>query len=200
MFTSKPTSISILRRGASSLAAVCAVALSPAAHAFDVTSADMRDHGTLSARQVLNGFGCTGGDTSPQLAWSDPPAGTQSFAVTLYDPDAPTGSGWWHWVVYDIPADVRSLPAGAGAGAAAADGKSAGLPAGARHGRNEFGTYRFGGACPPAGDKPHRYVVTVTALKVAHLPLPAEPSGAMVGFMVGANRLGSATLTATYGR
>ena len=185
---------SIRRRGALSLAAACAVALSPAAHAFDVTSADMRDHGTLSGRQVLNGFGCTGSDTSPQLAWSDPPPGTQSFAVTLYDPDAPTGSGWWHWVVYDIPADVRSLRAGAG------DAESGGLPIGARHGRNDFGTDKFGGACPPAGDKPHRYIVTVTALKVAHLPLPAGPSGAMVGFMVGANRLGSATLTATYGR
>ena len=148
--TSKPTFIPILRRGASSLAAVCAVALGPAAHAFDITSADMRDHGTLSDRQVLNGFGCTGGDTSPQLAWSDPPAGTQSFAVTLYDPDAPTGSGWWHWVVYDIPADVRGLAAGAGAG----DGKSAGLPAGARHGRNDFGTYRFGGAAGPGCRRP----------------------------------------------
>lgn len=182
--------IPVLRRGVGAVAA--AAVLSPAAHAFDVTSADVRDHGTLSARQVLNGFGCTGGDTSPQLAWSDPPAGTQSFAVTIYDPDAPTGSGWWHWVVYDLPAHARSLPAGAG--------KPGQLPAGARHGRNDFGTYAFGGACPPAGDKAHRYVVTVTALKVAHLPLPAEPSGAMVGFMVNANRLGSATLTATYGR
>jgi len=186
------TFIRSLRRSA--VACAAAAVLCPAAYAFDVTSADVRDHGTLSARQVLNGFGCTGGDTSPQLAWSDPPAGTQSFAVSVYDPDAPTGSGWWHWVVYDIPAGVRGLPAGAGAA------KAGGLPAGARHGRNDFGTDAFGGACPPAGDKPHRYIVTVTALKVAHLPLPAEPSGAMVGFMVNANRLGSATLTATYGR
>ena len=89
---------------------------------------------------------------------------------------------------------MRSLRAGAG------NAESGGLPVGARHGRNDFGTDKFGGACPPAGDKPHRYVVTVTALKVAHLPLPAEPSGAMVGFMVSANRLGSASLTATYGR
>jgi Raf kinase inhibitor-like YbhB/YbcL family protein len=163
-----------------------------AAHAFDVKSADITDHGTLSNRQVLNGFGCAGGDTSPQLTWSDPPAGTQSFTVTLYDPDAPTGSGWWHWIVYDIPAGVRSLPAGAG--------RPGGLPPGAQHGRSDFGTPAFGGACPPAGDKPHRYIVTVTALKVAKLPVPVEPSGALVGFMVNANRLGSATLTATYGR
>jgi Raf kinase inhibitor-like YbhB/YbcL family protein len=164
----------------------------PSAHAFDLKSADVRDHGTLGSQQVLNGFGCKGGDSSPQLAWTDPPAGTKSFAVTVYDPDAPTGSGWWHWVVYDIPPDVQGLDAGAG--------KPGSLPAGARHGRSDFGTMAFGGACPPAGDKPHRYVITVHALKVASLPLPSEPSGAMVGFMIHANLLGSARLTASYGR
>jgi hypothetical protein len=174
--------------------ACCASLGLPAAHALDLKSADLRDHGTLGAKQVLNGFGCQGSDQSPQLAWSDPPAGTKSFVVTVYDPDAPTGSGWWHWIVYDIPADVHSLAAGVGT-----EG-SAKLPAGAQQGRSDFGTLAFGGACPPAGDKPHRYVVTVHALKVDKLPVPAAPSGAMVGFMVHANALGSAQLTATYGR
>jgi Raf kinase inhibitor-like YbhB/YbcL family protein len=165
--------------------------LSPA-HAFDLKSADLRDHATLGSMQVLDGFGCKGGDTSPQLAWTAPPAGTKSFALTVYDPDAPTGSGWWHWVVYDIPAQVHSLDAGAG--------KPGRLPPGARHGRSDFGTMAFGGACPPAGDKPHRYVITVHALKVDRLELPPDPSGAMVGFMIHANQLGSASLTARYGR
>lgn len=172
--------------------AVCSALLVPAAHAFDLKSADVANGGTLAARQLFNGFGCQGGDQSPQLSWSDAPAGTKSFAVTIYDPDAPTGSGWWHWVVYDIPANVRSLAADAG--------KPGRLPAGAKHGRNDFGTQAFGGACPPAGDKPHRYIATVHALKVDKLPAPAEPSGALVGFLVNANRLGGATLTATYGR
>jgi Raf kinase inhibitor-like YbhB/YbcL family protein len=172
---------------------LAATLLAPSAHAFDLTSADIRDGGTLNARQLYNGFGCQGGDQSPQLTWSDPPAGTKSFAVTVYDPDAPTGSGWWHWVVYDIPANVRSLGTNAGK-------LQGGLPEGARHGRNDFGTQSFGGACPPQGDKPHRYIATVTALKVDKLPAPAEPSGALVGFLVNANRIGSATLTATYGR
>jgi Raf kinase inhibitor-like YbhB/YbcL family protein len=182
---------------------LAAALLTPLAHAFDVnfklTSTDIADGGTLTAKQLFNGFGCQGGDQSPQLSWSDPPAGTKSFAVTVYDPDAPTGSGWWHWVVYDIPANVRSLATGAGAGA----GKPGGLPAGARHGRNDFGAQAFGGACPPQGDKPHRYIATVTALKVDKLPVPevpSGPSGALVGFLVNANRIGSATLTATYGR
>lgn len=174
----------------------CAVSLPFGAHALDLKSADLSDHGTLGPRQVLNGFGCAGGNQSPQLAWSDPPAGTKSFAVTVYDPDAPTGSGWWHWVVYDIPADARSLAAGAGAGS----GQPGLLPSGAKQGRSDFGTTAFGGACPPAGDKAHRYVFTVYALKVASLGVPPGPSGAMVGFMVHANVLASARMTAVYGR
>lgn len=182
------------------LALSCAWSVSPGAHArdpaFSLTSADLSDGGTLGPRQILDGFGCRGGNQSPQLAWNDPPAGTRSFAVTVYDPDAPTGSGWWHWVVYDLPADARSLPAGAGAGS----GQAGLLPAGARQGRSDFGTMAFGGACPPAGDKPHRYVFTVYALKVATLTVPSEPSGAMAGFMIHANALASAQMTATFRR
>lgn len=163
-----------------------------AAGKFTLKSADLKAGGRLSERHVFNGFGCQGGNVSPQLSWSNPPAGTKSFAVTVYDPDAPTGSGWWHWVVYDLPADAREMPQGAGGGT--------GLPAGAVQGRTDFGAPGYGGACPPAGHKPHRYVFTVFALKVDKLDLPADASAAFVGFMTHANKLGSATLTVKYGR
>lgn len=176
-----------------SITVACALlSLATGARALDLNSRDLKDGGPLPDRQVYRGFGCTGANLSPQLAWTDPPAGTKSYAVTAYDPDAPTGSGWWHWVVYDIPAHVRALEGGAG--------RSGGLPAGAKHGRTDFGTMEFGGACPPVGDKAHRYVFTVHALKVEKLEVPADASAALVGFAINANRLGSATLTATYGR
>ncbi|MEW6705380.1 MAG: YbhB/YbcL family Raf kinase inhibitor-like protein [Pseudomonadota bacterium] len=127
----------------------------------------------------------------PLLAQS---AGTKSFANTVYDPDARTGSGWWHWVVCNIPAGVTALPEDAGR----ADGT--GLPAGAVHGRTDFGSAAFGGACPPPGDKPRRYRFTVHALKVEKPDLPPDASAAMVGFMIHANRLASVTLQARYGR
>ncbi len=164
------------------------------AQAFQVTSPDMEQGGTLQAAQVFKGFGCEGGNRSPALSWSGEPAGTKSFAITLYDPDAPSGSGWWHWTVVNLPASVHSLPAGAG------DATGSGLPAGAVQGRTDFGVSAFGGACPPAGDKPHRYVLTVWALKTDKLPVDAAAPGAMVGFMLNGNVLGKATLTATYGR
>ena len=160
------------------------------AQAFDIRSADIRDNGTLKPAQVYQGFGCSGGNQSPQLEWSDAPAGTQSFAVTVYDPDAPTGSGWWHWVVYDIPATVHRLDAGA----------AKALPRGAKQGRNDFGSKDFGGACPPAGDKPHRYIVTVHALNVPKLDVPADASPALIGFTLHAHSLGTAALTGKYGR
>jgi Raf kinase inhibitor-like YbhB/YbcL family protein len=173
-----------------------AAALPLLAHAagFTLSSPQLKPGGRLAEAQVYDGFGCKGGNTSPALQWRGAPAGTKSFAVTVYDPDAPTGSGWWHWVVYNLPADTTALPEGAGR----ADGK--GLPAGAVQGRTDFGTAGFGGACPPAGDKPHRYRFTVHALKVEKLDLPPDATAAMVGFMLHANRLGSATLEARYGR
>lgn len=174
------------------LSILFASAIAHAASAFKVVSPDMHDNQPLSAAQVFKGFGCDGGDRSPALEWSGAPAGTRSFAVTMYDPDAPTGSGWWHWVVYDLPPSVHKLEAGAGQ-----PGK---LPSQARHGRNDFGRYDFGGACPPVGDKPHRYIVTVHALKTDRIDVPNDASPALIGFMLHANRLGSATLTARYGR
>ncbi|HET8996557.1 MAG TPA: YbhB/YbcL family Raf kinase inhibitor-like protein [Acetobacteraceae bacterium] len=143
--------------------------------------------------QVFSQFGCTGKNISPQLSWSGEPAGTKSFAVTMYDPDAPTGSGWWHWTVFNIPANVHSLPENAGA----AHGT---LPAGATEGRTDFGFSHYGGPCPPAGDHPHRYVITVFAVKVAKLPLDAQSSGALVGFNLHFNTLAKTHMTAHYGR
>jgi len=161
-------------------------------HGFALTSPEVHEGKPLAAAQVHDGFGCKGGDLSPAIAWRDPPAGTRSFAVTVYDPDAPTGSGWWHWLAYDIPAAETGLPAGAGGRAS--------LPAGAKQGRNDFGARAFGGACPPAGDKPHRYVFTVFALKVERLDVPEDASAALIGFMLNANSLAKASITGLYSR
>lgn len=158
---------------------------------FRLTSPDIADGQPLAEAQVLDGFGCSGGNTSPALAWSGAPEGTRGFAVTVYDPDAPTGSGWWHWVVFNLPATTTALPAGV-----TADD----LPEGAVQGRTDFGAPGYGGACPPEGHGPHRYVFTVHALKTDALPLDAEASAAMVGFFLNANSLGKASLTATYAR
>src|SRR5262249_36039899 len=122
---------------------------------FKLESPTIKPGATLSEQQVFNGMGCSGKNTSPALHWSGAPAGTKSFALTLYDPDAPTGSGWWHWVVFNLPPSITSLPEGAGS----ADGGK--LPPGTVQGRTDFGTTGFGGACPPPGDKPHRYIFTV---------------------------------------
>lgn len=177
------------------VAAVC-LCLPLLAHAggFTLSSPVIKPGARLAEAQVFKGFGCEGGNVSPALNWKGAPKGTQSYALTVYDPDAPTGSGWWHWVVYNLPASATGVPEGAGA----ADGK--GLPEGAVQVRTDFGAPGFGGACPPKGDKPHRYLFTVHALKVGKLELPPDPSPALVGFMVNANRLGSATLRAKYSR
>jgi len=163
------------------------------AEEFSVTSRSVAD-GKLTERQALHGFGCKGANLSPALAWSAPPAGTRSFAVTIYDPDAPTGSGWWHWVAFNLPADLRALPEGAG------DPQSLLMPEGAVQSRTDFGSAGYGGACPPAEDAPHRYQMTVWALDVDKLELDADTSGAMVGFFLNAHAVGKATLTASYGR
>ncbi|HEY8707126.1 MAG TPA: YbhB/YbcL family Raf kinase inhibitor-like protein [Burkholderiaceae bacterium] len=166
------------------------------AHAggFTLASATIKPNSTLTEAQVFNGLGCNGKNISPALKWSGAPAGTKSFAVTVYDPDAPTGSGWWHWVVFNIPASATELPEGAGAA------NGTGLPAGAVQGRTDFGAPGFGGACPPQGDKPHRYIFTVYALKTDKIEVPADASAALVGFMINANRIGKAGFTAKYGR
>ena len=149
------------------VAMVAAVSSGAMAAPFSVSSNDMRDGQPLAQQHWFAGFGCTGGNVSPQLAWKNAPAGTRSFAVTVRDPDAPTGSGWWHWTVVNIASSVFSLP---------------------------------GGACPPAGDKPHRYRFTVWALDVPTLPVDAGASGALVGYLLHSHALASAQLSAMAGR
>jgi hypothetical protein len=160
---------------------------------FALTSTDVAAGKKLESAQVFNGFGCTGGNVSPHLAWSNPPAETKSFVITAYDPDAPTGSGWWHWIAYNIPANARSI----GTGASRDTTK---LPAGVVEGRTDYGTVGFGGACPPQGAAAHRYIFKITALKVEKLELPQDASAALIGYMTTMNAIGSAQIVALYGR
>ncbi len=161
---------------------------------FTLESPDVKPNAPIREAQVYKGFGCDGGNVSPALSWKNPRADTKSYAITVYDPDAPTGSGWWHWIMFNIPATTRSLPAGAGN---LATGKS---PPGAVQSVTDFGTPGYGGPCPPKGDRPHRYIFTVHALKVDKLDLDDKAMPALVGFMINSNRLDKATFTATYGR
>ncbi|MFG2619930.1 YbhB/YbcL family Raf kinase inhibitor-like protein [Streptomyces sp. NPDC048507] len=161
-------------------------AFHPEVAAFTVRSADLAPGAELGAAQVQSG-----GNLSPQLRWEGFPAGTKSFAVTCFDPDAPTGSGFWHWVLFDLPVSVTELPAGAGSG------KFEGLPAGAVHVRNDYGTQDFGGAAPPAGER-HRYVFTVYAVDEEKLGPGADASPAVVGFNLRFHALGRAQLIGEY--
>jgi len=160
---------------------------------FTLNSTDLTDGGRIAEAHVFNEFGCKGANVSPALSWNGAPAGTQSFAILMHDPDAPTGSGWWHWIVYNIPASTTSLPAGAG------DPKKKLLPAGAVQGRTDYGSVGYGGPCPPPGP-PHHYHVQLYALKVPKLDLPADASAAMIGFNVRAQALAHAEIVALYGR
>ena len=161
---------------------------------FTLASPTIKSGAVLAGDQVFDGFGCSGKNLSPALKWTAGPTGTKSYSINVYDPDAPTGSGWWHWVVYNIPAEVTQLAAGAG------DQSGKLLPPAALQGRNDFGSHAFGGACPPKGDKPHRYVFTVHALRIEKIDVPADASAALIGFMVNANSLGKASFSAKYGR
>jgi Raf kinase inhibitor-like YbhB/YbcL family protein len=151
---------------------------------FILTSNDITDGGVLTDAQVY-----AKGNTSPHLSWSGAPEGTKSYAVTVYDPDAPTGSGYWHWTVANIPADVTELKTGA---------SSAALPAGAVEGRTDYGTAGFGGAAPPPGHGPHRYIFTVFAVDTDKLDVTPDNSGAVFGFNLHFHTLAKATITATY--
>lgn len=157
-----------------------------------LTAPDLVSKGRIAISHVFNGMGCNGQNISPALEWTNPPAGTKSFAVTIYDPDAPTGSGWWHWVMYNIPPSTTGLVAGAG------NGRNA--PRGSAEGRTDFGSKGYGGPCPPVGDKPHHYHITLFALKVDKLDLPGDATAAYVGFNLNANKLATARVTALYGR
>jgi Raf kinase inhibitor-like YbhB/YbcL family protein len=169
-------------------ALIAFAAATPAAAAeFKLSSPTVKQGAKLPDSLVFNGFGCTGGNISPDLSWTNPPAGTKSFAITVYDPDAPTGSGWWHWVVFNIPAEITHIDAGT-------------LPAGAVESRGDFGKPGFGGACPPPGSKPHHYIFTVYAEKLDKLPIDPDASGALAGYFINQNSLGKASITALYNR
>jgi Raf kinase inhibitor-like YbhB/YbcL family protein len=164
---------------------------------FTVTSHSFKDGDYLAKSHVLSadfGFGCDGGNQSPHLAWSGAPAGTKSFAVTCYDPDAPTGSGFWHWVVINIPPNATELALDAG------NRKSPKLPQGALQTRTDFGAPGYGGPCPPAGDHPHRYLFTVFAVGLDSLSATADTSAAVIGFQLNFNTLAKAAIMALYKR
>jgi Raf kinase inhibitor-like YbhB/YbcL family protein len=161
---------------------------------LDVSSDDIEHGDELPNEHVADIMGCTGENLSPHLSWSGAPEGTQSFAVTCFDPDAPTGSGFWHWVVFDIPASVTELPRGAGSG------EQSGLPEGAQHARNDVGAAEYVGSAPPPGHGEHRYVFAVHALGVPSLGVDADASAALVGFNITANTLARGVIVATYER
>ena len=163
--------------------------------AFSVTSNSFKDGDYLGRDFILSadfGFGCAGGNTSPHLAWSGAPAGTKSFAVTCYDPDAPTGSGFWHWLVVNIPADVTELKLGAGSAGGT-------LPKGALMTRTDFGKPGYGGPCPPEGDHPHRYLFTVFAVGDT-LDVGADTSADVVGFNLHFKTLAKAAIMGLFKR
>ena len=158
-----------------------------------IRSNTFSDGGTLPMSTVFNGFGCSGGNQSPHLAWSGAPSGTASFALIMHDPDAPTGTGWYHWVLFDIPSGVHELKEGAGAKG------SPDLPAGAVLGLTDFGSSGYGGPCPPTGDKPHHYRITIYALS-SKIGMGPATTGAAVRFLVRGHTLAEGTITGLYGR
>jgi len=150
--------------------------------------------GQIGMEQVYNGFGCTGENISPSFTWENAPEGTKSFAITLFDKDAPTGSGWWHWIVFDIPKKVSSLV------------KNSGnidldiMPKEAIQSITSFGTYGYGGACPPVGHGPHQYLFTIHALDVDSLGIDKNASPALAGFMMHSHTLAKAAVVGYYSR
>jgi Raf kinase inhibitor-like YbhB/YbcL family protein len=168
----------------------------PAVPSFTVESDDVADGQQMSNAQVFDGFGMTGENISPNLRWHGFPAQTQSFAVTCFDPDAPTGSGFWHLVLLDVPASVTELATGA------ASGDLSGLPAGAFCVRNDYGVKAFGGAAPPKGDPPHRYVFAVHALDLASLAaegVSSDVSPAVAGFNLRFHTIARGMIIPVYG-
>ncbi|WP_292009132.1 YbhB/YbcL family Raf kinase inhibitor-like protein [Chryseobacterium sp.] len=159
---------------------------------FTLASKDLG--GEATKKQEFNGFGCSGENLSPQLFWKNAPAETKSFAITVYDPDAPTGSGFWHWLMFDIPADIKELPTGAG------NINTHLAPKEAVQSITDYGIKGFGGPCPPVGHGSHKYIITVYALKVAKMGLDENTNPAIVGFNLWTNTLSKASIITYYER
>jgi len=159
------------------------------AEGFYLSSTDIQ--GQIGNDQVFNSFGCSGKNISPQLSWNNAPKGTKSFAITAYDPDAPTGSGWWHWVVFNIDKSVDTIKTGA---------STKTMPAGVIESSTSYGSKGFGGACPPAGDKPHRYIFTAYALDIEKIDQSADARPELIGFFLNSHAIAKASIMAYYGR
>lgn len=171
---------------------ILTIAVSGYSQTFTLSSKDLG--GQATTIEEFDGFGCTGKNQSPQLSWENAPEGTKSFAITMYDPDAPTGSGWWHWVMFDIPASTNELETNAGNVAMNL------APTGAIQSITNYGVPGYGGPCPPEGHGPHQYVITVFALKTDKLGLDANTNPAIVGYYLGNNTLAKASIVAYYER
>ncbi|PHR56675.1 MAG: YbhB/YbcL family Raf kinase inhibitor-like protein [Arcobacter sp.] len=157
------------------------------ADGLSLSSTDLK--GQLSIDEVFNGFGCRGKNISPELSWSHAPKGTKSFALTVYDPDAPTGSGWWHWLVFNIDTQTMGFEKGVDLS------KSLAVQS-----MTDFGKVGFGGACPPEGDKDHQYIFTIHALDIEKIDLKSSANPALVGYYINAHTLSKASLISYYGR
>lgn len=185
-----------MQRAKQLLAGIClaSIVAITQAEGFQLKSPDIQAGKPMNKSLEFTGFGCDGDNTSPQLSWSGAPEGTKSFAVTVYDPDAPTGSGWWHWVIIDIPANVHELAKDAG------DLENGKPPKGSRQIRTDYGSLGFGGACPPKGDEAHHYHFKAFALDVEKLQLPENPTAALVGYNLNAHALATSEIITTYQR
>lgn len=171
------------------LLSITGLTISTAANALQLTSDDIQEGHPMAKTFEYSGWGCSGANLSPQLSWKEIPQGTKSFAITAYDPDAPTGSGFWHWIAIDIPAQTTQLPRAANIS-----------ELGGKEIRIDYGSVGFGGACPPISDGMHRYEFTVWALPKAELGLDKNTPAAVVGFTLNSIALDKARLTATYTR
>lgn len=169
-------------------------ALAAKKNVFRISSSDIKAKSTITNKHVFAGFGCFGENISPQINWSNTPVGTKSLALTVYDPDAPTLSGWWHWIVVNIPTGYNSLPTNFGS-----ENQSS-IRDGAIQVRNDFGTYKYGGPCPPKGNRPHRYIFTIYALGINRLDLNESSTAALASFLINQNTIAKTSFEAYYDR
>lgn len=176
-----------------SIFALC-LASNVANAAMSITSPDFKEGQLILEKNVFNGFGCKGENLVPEFTISDVPADAKSLAITMYDPDAPTGSGWWHWIVYNIDPSTKTVKSDAMKTKTATFGKNVSF------GKTDFGTYNYGGPCPPVGHGKHHYILAVYALKTDKINVPGDATAAMIGFNIKANTIERASITAIYQR